>query len=1014
VEPILTSLVTGVGTAIAKGALKRWLKDYPEALGATGAVFDVLGTVTKDLIDRRRGARQFDDIAEKVAQDAFEVIELTGIELTSTQQRVVVDVAGEVLNRCVSDPEFGASLLARHSLEPSQLSQWFEQHTLPPVPEGAAPPVDPTGGFNAGQRTLYQRLLYDGAQYIVDLGSQFPSFMEKTLSEVLMRQDQVSGKADLILEEVQRIRASLQDDSATEAAFEEKYRRAVIRRLDELQLFGVDVASTSKRYRLSVAYVTLLVERAREQRSPNGEWLRSSNSERPEKRLVEDPEDDDIDDRETVPVDEALASTSRLFVRGPAGSGKTTLLQWVAVLSASRSHAGQLAEWNDRIPFFIKLREFAGKELPLPSIFPILIDRVALAEDLPNGWVKHQLESGRALVLIDGLDELPQEERSTVRAWIDSLVAEYPQARFVVTSRPGAAEEGWLTSEGFLDAELQDMTTPDVHAFIGHWHQAVKEGVQTVEEKDELDDLSEALLQTVKSNRAIHRLATSPLLCAMLCALHRDRIKNLPADRIELYRACIEMFFRRDTERKVALGDYPELGDRQKRTLLADLALWLIRNNLTMADQTSVDERLERSLRSMGGDSVAHITGPEARKLFVERSGILRQPEPGHIDFPHRTFQEYLAAQAAIAESCVGELITNAHRDQWREVLILATGVASEAEAEQIVLGVIERGDQENEQRARLYLLAIACTEAAVRFPEGSGASDEVNYRLQAIVPPRKIDEAKELATAGEIVVPFLEYNDRWTVPQHVACIRCLALVGGEAACAAIAEYRRSGKNTVWQQFAKAFDYISEPDELRAAFARPVSIKSGRLSLRGLKVDKLLPALASILSLRELNLSYTLICDVSILATFTSLKKFFLGYTQVRDISPLTTLTNLQALYLWNTPVSDVSAMVSLSNLQSLYLGHTQVSDVSALVSLTNLRTLSLSKTQVSDVFALASLTNLRTLDLRGTKVRDVSALTSLTSLQNLYISGTRVRDVSALDSLVENGLEIEMDFDEE
>jgi hypothetical protein len=924
-EPILTCLVTGVGTAIAKGSLKRWLKDYPEALGATGAVVDVLGTVATELIDRRRGARQFEDIAEKVA---FEVVELTGTELSTTQQRVVVDVAGEVLNRCVSDPEFGASLLARHSLEPSQLSQWFAEHTLPPVPQGAAPPADPTRGFNVGQKTLYERLLYDAAQYIVDLGSQFPGFTKKTLSEVLQRQDQITGKADLILDEVQRIRASLQTDSATEAAFEEKYRRAVIGRLDELQLFGVDVASTSKRYRLSVAYVTLLVERenlkdqqsesepASRGRQPSGlhEDDESASKKDPQADAHGSPDvddDEDIDDRETVPVDEALASTVRLFVRGPAGSGKTTLLQWVAVMTASRSHSGELAAWNDRVPFFIKLREFAGKELPLPSIFPILIDRVALAESLPNGWVAKQLESGRALVLIDGLDEMPQEHRETVRRWIDSLVGEYPDSRFIVTSRPYTADEGWLTSEGFLDAELQDMTTPDVHAFIGHWHEAVKEGVQTVEEKDELDDLGASLLQTVKSNRSIHRLATSPLLCAMLCALHRDRVKNLPADRIELYRACIEMFFRRDTERKIALGDYPDLGDRQKRTLLGDLAFWLIRNNLTMSDEAKADERLEKSLRSMG-DSAAGITGIQMRRLFVERSGILRQPEPGHIDFPHRTFQEYLAAHAAIAESCVGELITNAHHDQWREVLILATGVASEAEAEQLVLGVIERGDQEQEQRARLYLLAIACSEAAVRFPERSHALQTVTDRLQQILPPKKMGDAKELATAGDLVVPFLEYSSRRTGSKLTACVRTLALVGGDAAYAAIARYRLSETTGLWIEILRATEHVSDPEELRAAFrSDPTSY---------------------FLTLLNLN------------------------NTRVSDVSALASLTSLQTLYLNNTKVSDVSALASLTSLQTLHLGSTKVSDVSALASLTNLQTLGLWDTQVADVSALDSL----------------------------------------------------------
>lgn len=139
-EPILARLVTSEGTAIAKGALKRWLKDYPEALGATGAIIDVPGTVAKGLIDHRRSARQ-----------------------------------------------------------------------------------------------------------------HFGHRRKKTLSEAMQRQDQITGKADLILKEVSRIRASLQNDSATETAFEEKYRRAVTRNLDELKLCGVDVANTSKRYRPSVA-----------------------------------------------------------------------------------------------------------------------------------------------------------------------------------------------------------------------------------------------------------------------------------------------------------------------------------------------------------------------------------------------------------------------------------------------------------------------------------------------------------------------------------------------------------------------------------------------------------------------------------------------------------------------------------------------------------------------------------------------------------------------------------------
>ena len=245
-------------------------------------------------------------------------------------------------------------------------------------------------------------------------------------------------------------------------------------------------------------------------------------------------------------------------------------------------------------------------------------------------------------------------------------------------------------------------------------------------------------------------------------------------------------------------------------------------------------------------------------------------------------------------------------------MLILATGVASESEAEQLVLGVIKRGDQEQNQRARLYLLAIACAEAAVRFPKGSAALQTVTERLKKIVPPKKIGDAKELASAGELVVPFLEYNPAWTAPRHVACVRCLAFIGGESASAVIAKYRRSEKSSVWREILKASDHIDNPDNLRDAFAADrTTCGLTRLSLPGAKVS-----------------------DVSALASLTGIQTLDLGETRVSDVSALASLTSLQVLWLNNTPVSDVSALANLTSLQMLYLQGTQVSDVSALNSL--------------------------------------------------------------------------------
>jgi predicted NACHT family NTPase len=124
-------------------------------------------------------------------------------------------------------------------------------------------------------------------------------------------------------------------------------------------------------------------------------------------------------------------------------------------------------EWGDKVPFFIRLREFAGKPLPAPETFPSLVAE-AVAGTMPNAWVHQHLQEGRAVVLIDGLDEVPESQYDAVKEWVGDLVAAFPHARFIVTSRPHAAEEDWLDDHDFCDAELQGTDPDDIEKFLAH------------------------------------------------------------------------------------------------------------------------------------------------------------------------------------------------------------------------------------------------------------------------------------------------------------------------------------------------------------------------------------------------------------------------------------------------------------------------------------------------------------------------------------------------------------------
>ena len=527
---------------------------------------------------------------------------------------------------------------------------------------------------------------------------------------------------------------------------------------------------------------------------------------------------------------------------------------------------------------------------------------------MPDRWVHDRLRSGQAIVLIDGLDELAASRRNEVRDWLKDLVGTFPDARYVVSSRPYAAEEGWLAEQDFADVELQDMAGADIDQFVEHWHKAVREGLQREEEKTELDDLQEHLREVVKHNRTIRRLATSPLLCALLCALHRDRVKQLPSDRIELYRACCDMFLRRDLERRVSLDDYPDIGDRQKRALLQDFAYWLIKNGWSEVGTDKADGRFAVKLKSLG-QIPSGTEGSDVRRLFIERSGILRHPTAEMVDFPHRTFQEYLAAIAAMEEGDSGVLVKHAHDDQWHEMIILAAGLARSSEANAIIQQLIARGDNQKSLRHQLHLLAVACLETVLEPAEDICRS--VEKRLIKIVPPKTMTEAKALASAGDLVVPHLAYRRGMKAAQAAASLRTLALIGTEAAHRALEAYGDDTRNSVQDAILRTFRCVADPQELLKALSRRATL---------------------------LNLPNTTISDLSPLAGLTGLRSLNLGSTPVIDLSPLAGLTGLRALDLWGATVTDLSLLAGLTGLQSLDLRRTRVTDLSPVKGIRGLK----------------------------------------------------------------------------
>ncbi|MFD6886505.1 NACHT domain-containing protein [Streptomyces sp. NPDC059957] len=562
------------------------------------------------------------------------------------------------------------------------------------------------------------------------------------------------------------------------ARFEEEYAHHVARAQARVQLFGLTFSQDRQDWPLDLAYISLAVSGA---------------------QLLEEP-----GPQTPVKAEVALNAAERVLLRGPAGSGKSTLVQWLALNAARSSFGPQLRDWNTLVPFVLPLRSFNSPAgLPRPGDW---LTATGVPLTAPEGWVEQLLAAGRALVLVDGVDEVPPHLRSRTESWLRELLTAYPAARFVVTTRPSAVPEDWLTAQGFSSPALLPMERDDVGAFITHWHDSARaeaDGEGAGRERELLDRYEKALLQAVATRRDLGRLATNPLMCALLCALNRDRRMHLPRARKELYDAALDMLLiRRDSERDISGVEGVYLSRDEQTLLLQRLAYWLIRNGQVEASAEEAVRMIAESLDAMPQVKAQGSAQTVFRHLLI-RSGLLREPVPGSVLFVHRTFQDYLGAKAAVEARDFGVLVRNAHEDTWDNVVRMAVGHARPDERASLLRQLLHRADQVEADRSRLVLLAAACLEHAPELdPE---VWREVEARTARLLPPRSPSQAGELAKAGELVLELLPEPAGLTEDEAAATIRTAALVGGDRALQVIAGFRTDDRYEVGRELSDAW-----------------------------------------------------------------------------------------------------------------------------------------------------------------------------------------------------------------
>jgi internalin A len=688
-------------------------------------------------------------------------------------------------------------------------------------------------------------------------------------------------------------------------------------------------------------------------------------------------------------IAELLAEHQRLFVLGDPGTGKTTLINSLMLAFSYYSDNLTKLALGKRVPFPLILRE-----LPLAN--------VGSWDDLWQTFLTHNqelltgpliqdtdivnqvLDSGQALIMLDGLDEITHSgQRKQLAAALLEAIDRYPRCLFLITSRIiGFDQAEWFGLEPEPKAQTGvqalpasrgkrvslkagEACTPDddfevddelkrdprqrellpsfylspfnlqqVQQFVGNWYQLYVP--KQAGHPQRINDLN----QRLQANDGLGRLARIPVLLNMICFIHARR-GRLPDGRAELYQRIAETYL-------VSLDKARGLKfkDRELRFDYYDLTEWLAEvayalqqrrtehNSAILMTETEVQAILRNGLAERG------LEGEQAKDecrfildYLSHRSGLFiprGKDEQGRelYAFAHLSFLEYFAAchlklQVPLyAKKDWLALRLRTSEVWWHETFALFFESLDNAKlAERYLAQLFPAKGSDNQQN----LLADIVMDTSVRLP--------MQARQQHI---------KALAICLLNAADINEDN------SHVAFRLCTELYQ------AIAQLKNTEMISFWNTAFSDFGLL-----------------------------------AQLTKLEELDLDGTSIENLEPLQGLTNLRCLYLNNTVISDLKPLSRLVQLQSIMLINCPITDLKPLAQLKHLARLYIDRSHVSDLSPLAELTGLTRLDLNRTPVNDLSPLAQLHNLETLHLDDTAITDLSPLMRLESLRELHIRNT-------------------------
>ena len=385
-------------------------------------------------------------------------------------------------------------------------------------------------------------------------------------------------------------------------------------------------------------------------------------------------------ERETISALDTVKNQNKLMLLGKPGAGKTTFLQHLALQCIRGNFKA------DCVPVFIVLRTFAvqAKECQDFSLLGYL-QRFGNNYNLALEQIKNLLQQGKVLILLDGLDEIPQQYEQEIFQQIQQFAQLYYQNSLIITCRIAGQQYRF---NGFTYVELADFNPTQVEIFAKRWFVATANNseIGLTKANQFLEQLHH------RTNQPIRELVTTPILLNLICSVFQERL-SFPSKRSRLYQEGLDILLVRwDRSRGIDRDRaYYNLSLPNKIQLLSQIAAVNFEQGNYFFEKSQLLQTIANYLTTLADER----SDPETLRLDSEailraievQHGLLVERARGIYSFSHLTFQEYLTARKIVSSPNAEELnhslqklATHITNPQWREVILLTASMLPKAD----------------------------------------------------------------------------------------------------------------------------------------------------------------------------------------------------------------------------------------------------------------------------------------------------------------------------------------------